>query len=102
MNPKSRIWLLTASASICLGAGIATSEIFLGKAIDSFLPESQEVSKFTQPGSIKLMSTNGEILQILGPARQEKVESGEIPELTKTAFIASEDRRFYQHQGVPK
>ncbi|MGB0278801.1 MAG: transglycosylase domain-containing protein, partial [Prochlorococcaceae cyanobacterium] len=36
----------------------------------------------------------------LGPATREKIEPGQMPLLVKQAFIAAEDRRFYDHNGV--
>ena len=34
------------------------------------------------------------------PASREKLAVGQMPKLVKEAFIAAEDRRFYQHNGV--
>jgi penicillin-binding protein 1A len=35
-----------------------------------------------------------------GPATREQLKKEEIPELLKQAFVAIEDRRFYEHTGV--
>ncbi len=100
MSRKSQNWLLIAAASLSLGSGIAITETFLGKIIDSLLPGSERVSKFNRPGTITLLSTKGNIIQKLGPATREKVENGKMPLIIKQAFIAAEDRRFYVHKGI--
>ena len=40
------------------------------------------------------------MIQKLGPATREKVKPGAMPPTVAEAFIAAEDRRFYQHDGV--
>ena len=41
-----------------------------------------------------------EILQQLGEATREQLDLDQIPNILEKAFIASEDRRFWQHRGV--
>ena len=40
------------------------------------------------------------MIQKLGPATREKLISGQMPLLVQRAFIAAEDRRFYEHDGI--
>ena len=93
-------WLLISFSSISIGSIIAISEKLISLKIDSVLPESNQVLKFSRPGTITLLSSNGKIIQKIGPASREKIIQTEMPFLVKTAFIAAEDRRFYQHKGV--
>ena len=69
------------------------------KQIDGLLPDARGISAFA-PGTVTILSADGEVLQKLGPASPEKLSVGQMPELVKEAFIAAEDRRFYQHNGV--
>lgn len=48
----------------------------------------------------KVFDRNGKLMGELSVNRSEPVESDEIPELVKQAFIATEDRRFEEHNGV--
>ena len=100
MSHERRNRLLVISSSLFLGSVVAISEILLGKTIDSFLPAASIVTSFRRPGSITLLSTNQKVIQKLGPAIREKVASGKMPLLVKKAFVAAEDRRFYEHKGV--
>ena len=68
--------------------------------VDTTLPDARGVSSFNRPGTITLLSTNSKVIQKLGPATREKVKPGAMPPTVAEAFIAAEDRRFYQHDGV--
>ena len=93
-------WLLIIFSSISIGSLLAISEKLISLKIDSILPDSSELLKFRRPGTITLLSTNGEVIQKIGPATREKITSEDMPILIKKAFIAAEDRRFYKHKGV--
>ena len=100
MSGRSQHWLLVAASSFIIGSATAISETFIGKGLDFFLPDAAMVASFRRPGSITLLSSNGTVIQKLGPATREKVIAGEMPLLVKNAFVAAEDRRFYEHKGV--
>ncbi len=85
---------------MAIGSLIAISEILLSKSIDSWLPPASKVDVFSRPGTIEFFTSNGEAIQKLGPVTREKISSGTMPEIVKKAFIAAEDRRFYNHKGV--
>ncbi len=100
MNRISRVLINTAISSIVLGSFVAICENFVSRAIDSILPKVNQINLFSRPGTITFLSTNGHIIQKLGPDTREKVKPGEMPTLIKKAFVAAEDRRFYEHKGV--
>jgi penicillin-binding protein 1A len=64
------------------------------------LPSIKPVLTYTRPGTISIASIDGVILQQVGPATYQKLKIKQIPKPLIQAFIASEDRRFYQHNGV--
>ncbi len=72
----------------------------LTELMDATLPDARGIASFNRPGTITLLSTNGKVIQKLGPATREKVKPGAMPQSVAEAFIAAEDRRFYQHDGV--
>ena len=100
MHSKVQTYLLLATSGLILGSCIAITENLISKSIDSRLPPTSKVSTFNRPGTIQIFASKGEIIQKRGPATREKMASGTIPEIIKNAFIASEDRRFYKHNGV--
>lgn len=48
----------------------------------------------------KIYDRNGNLMGELSVDRSEPVESDQIPDLVKQAFIATEDKRFTEHNGV--
>jgi len=83
-----------------VGVGAALGMRALTELVDAKLPDARGIASFNRPGTITLLSTNGKVIQKLGPATREKVKLGAMPPTVAEAFIAAEDRRFYQHDGV--
>ncbi|PIH56956.1 penicillin-binding protein 1A [Paenibacillus sp. LK1] len=48
----------------------------------------------------KVYDRNGQLMGELSIQKLEPVNEEDIPDLVKEAFVATEDRRFYEHQGV--
>lgn len=78
---------------LLMGAGIYLSSVIIGAAA---LDEKQ----FVMPETTEIYSTDGEKLAELYVENREIVEIEEIPQHVKDAFIAIEDIRFYEHQGI--
>lgn len=57
-------------------------------------------SSFTRPGTITILSADNTVLQKIGPATRDKVPFKQIPLRLRQAFLAAEDRRFYEHSGI--
>lgn len=68
--------------------------------IDRSLPNPADLAVFARPGTLTIKASDGSILHQLGPATREKLTIAQIPKPLIQAFIASEDRRFYEHTGV--
>ena len=101
MTAKRRRPLLRAGL-IGAGAGVAVSlgQNLLVQGVDALLPNVQRVSSYNRPGTVTVLSADGQVIQKLGPATREKLVSGQMPLLVQRAFIAAEDRRFYEHDGI--
>ncbi|OUW52265.1 MAG: carboxypeptidase [Cyanobacteria bacterium TMED188] len=98
---RSRLnWALIAGTAAAVGVGAALGTRALTELVDATLPDARGIASFNRPGTITLLSTNGKVIQKLGPATREKLKPGEMPLLVQQAFIAAEDRRFYEHDGV--
>ncbi len=100
MNRSRLHWALIAAAAAGLGTVAALGTRALTKLIDTALPDARGIANFNRPGTITLLSTRGRIIQKLGPATRDKLEPGSMPLLVQQAFIAAEDRRFFDHDGV--
>lgn len=85
-------------------AGIGSSAIALGYVwyqLEASLPQTIDpVFTYARPDTLTIKAADGSILQESGPVTHEKIYLEKVPAILPQAFIASEDRRFYQHDGV--
>ncbi|MEL6470673.1 MAG: biosynthetic peptidoglycan transglycosylase, partial [Cyanobacteria bacterium J06623_4] len=96
----TRIWFWLL---LLVGAGIAgpSARIYLlWSNLQETVPDVTKALTFERSGTITLKAGDGKILQKVGPTAQESLAFDEIPDVVVQAFIASEDRRFYEHNGV--
>ena len=86
---------LVAVGISCLGAAGWTW-------LESTLPNTENIKLATQmrPATITYTSNKGQPIYQEGPSTRTNVTFNEIPKQLKEAFLATEDRRFYQHDGV--
>jgi penicillin-binding protein 1A len=70
------------------------------ESLEADLPDVEEVYTFSRDGTITIKASDNTILQQKGPATREQIDYEELPPQLVNAFIATEDRRFYEHRGV--
>ncbi len=100
--------LNTAYHQFCKNEPIATPVVDLGQVIDFFnaaaadLPDQTTLKGKKLPSlSVVLDGTGKNFADVFEPGnRRIWVALGDVPDLVQKAFIAAEDRRFYQHHGV--
>ncbi|KAM3099904.1 transglycosylase domain-containing protein [Phormidesmis sp. 146-12] len=68
--------------------------------IDRSLPNPADLASFARPGTLTIRASDGTVLHELGPATRQKTQIDQMPKQVVNAFVASEDRRFYEHKGV--
>lgn len=88
---------------VLLSAGVAGSATRLYRVwatTEANLPDVSNALTFERKGTITIKAMDGQVLQKLGPATQEYLTYDEIPASLIQAFIAAEDRRFYEHRGI--
>ncbi len=87
------------------GLGVSGTCVALGVgwlSVEKSLPEvkAADVISYARSGTLTIAAANGTILEQSGPVTREKLKIWQIPQPLINAFIATEDRRFYQHHGV--
>ena len=101
MSRRGRRHLLRSGLlALAIGSGVAFAQGGLVAAIDSLLPDARRISSYNRPGTLTILSADGQVVQTIGPASRDKLSVSRLPELVAKAFIAAEDRRFYQHNGI--
>jgi penicillin-binding protein 1A len=92
------IHTLVASGVIATTTVIALVHVYW--TIERGLPSVGDISKFVRDGTLTIKAADGGVLQQLGPATRDKLTLKQMPDRVVKAFLAAEDRRFYQHNGV--
>ncbi|MCC5643410.1 penicillin-binding protein 1A [Nostoc sp. CHAB 5824] len=91
-----RIWFW---AGLGVSGGIVAF-IYGVSLIDRTLPDQAKLNAVVREQTLTIKAADGTILQQQGEAAREQLKLEQIPDNLKKAFIASEDRRFKQHNGV--
>ncbi|HYD74062.1 MAG TPA: PBP1A family penicillin-binding protein [Candidatus Binatia bacterium] len=66
------------------------------------VPDQEALWSLNRQQSVMFLDTNGQILGVRGPYYGQRARLADIPDYVPQAFLAIEDRRFYQHEGVDR
>ncbi|MBW4563451.1 MAG: penicillin-binding protein 1A [Mojavia pulchra JT2-VF2] len=91
-----RLWFW---AALGVGGGIVAFNYGI-TSIDRTLPDKAELNAVIREQTLTIKAADDTILLQQGETAREQIKLQEIPDQLKKAFIASEDRRFQQHDGV--
>ncbi|MEH6908440.1 penicillin-binding protein [Bacillus sp. AFS006103] len=86
---------------VCLVLGLVTT----GAGAITFASMIKDVpnldsSKLADPLSTKFYDKNGSFLYEYGKEKRTKISYKQVPKVLEDAFIATEDSRFYEHEGI--
>src|ERR687898_1430540 len=63
-------------------------------------PSIAELGQYDPNQASKVYAADGRLITYLGTERRTVVPLGEMSPVVKAAFIATEDKRFYEHHGI--
>ena len=66
------------------------------------VPDAETLWSLNRQQSVMFLDSEGEILGVRGPYYGRRARLAELPEHVPQAFLAIEDRRFYEHEGVDR
>ncbi len=100
--------LLTAYRQFCKNEKVEKSAVDLGDVIDFYnkaaanLPDHTKLKGLKLPGASTVLDGKGQRFAEVFEENQRRVwvPLADIPEHVRDAFVAAEDKRFYQHKGV--
>jgi membrane carboxypeptidase/penicillin-binding protein len=100
--------LQTAYRQVCKGEKTSKSPVDLGEVIDFYnkaaanLPDHNKLKGLKLPGASVMLDGKGHRFAEVFQENQRRVwvPLASIPEHVRRAFIAAEDKRFYQHKGI--
>lgn len=97
----SAVAILVLVVAGAIAAGVAWNHISKTYLQDlPQVPTRQEIYASTRAPAIKFYDMNGQFIASRGPQYGENVRLGALPDYVPKAFLAAEDRRFYQHGAV--
>ncbi len=94
---KNRLFWAGSGLSVGLLA-LTGSWIFVDNSVSQYAPA--DALSYVRPGTITIKGLNGGVLLQTGNATRETLKTWQMPDKLKKAFVAIEDRRFYEHDGV--
>jgi penicillin-binding protein 1A len=94
-----RQWPALAALAVTI-AGVGTLDVWLGTCAFAGCPSPTEIRSYRPSEGSRVYDRSGKLLGQLTQVRRVNVELGEVPRHVRQAFIAVEDRRFYQHGGL--
>lgn len=98
-KPKRSLWKKIVTVILILGIIVVLSiTAFLGYIVIT-APEFDEEA-FKVKDQTVVYDINGEIITTLGTQKRESVTYDDLPQVLIDAIIATEDSRFFQHNGV--
>lgn len=92
----------------CKGEKVEREVVDLGEVIKAFneamvdLPDAAKLKGFRLPGASAVLDGAGHrYTEVFPPdGRRAWMQLKDIPEIVQKAFVAAEDKRFFQHQGI--
>ena len=97
---RNRKLILVLSLLVGFG-GTAVAAIAVWQKLESSVPESvANVSSYARPKTLTIKAADGSILKEIGEVSHDKIKLTEVPPIVHQAFVASEDARFYEHNGI--
>lgn len=90
--------VLSSCATICAILLVSGFLVFINVA--SELPSYEQLEAYDPPTITRFYDNAGDVIAEYGTERRVLVSYSEIPDFVIKAFLAAEDRHFFEHQGV--
>ena len=100
----ARRWLRThwpwLTALLLAIVGVGAVDVWLGTCGFNGCPTLGEIRGFRPPEGGKILDRQGRLIGRLTVIRRVNVPLESVPRYVRDAFLATEDRRFYEHNGL--
>ena len=91
-------WLLLLAIIAIVVGLLAAGALY--SVVSSRLPEVESLRNIELQEPMYVYANDGRLMALFGEMRRYPVDIAEVPEVVKQAFIAIEDNRFYEHEGI--
>lgn len=96
LHKKPLFW-----TGLAVGGGAAALGgvwIYVDQSVSQYSPK--DALTYLRPGTVTIKGVDGTVLLQTGNATRETLKLWQMPDQLAKAFVAIEDRRFYEHDGV--
>src|SRR5215217_1551614 len=99
-SPRARrIVLVSFLAVVAFGLAVLTA-LWTRACAGNSCPPIAELGGYDPNQASKVYAADGRLITDLGLERRTVIPLGEMSPYVKAAFLATEDKRFYQHHGI--
>jgi penicillin-binding protein 1A len=96
LHKKPLFWAGTAVGATSLALGGVW--LYVDNSVGKYSP--LDALSYVRPGTVTIKGVDGTILLQTGNATRDNLKLWQMPDKLTKAFVAIEDRRFYEHDGV--
>lgn len=96
LQKRPLFWVGTATGATVLALGGAW--LYVDNSVGKY--STNDALTYLRPGTITIKGVDGTVLLQTGNATRETLKLWQIPDKLAKAFVAIEDKRFYEHDGV--
>jgi penicillin-binding protein 1A len=100
LSPRGRRILLVGSLALVALALAVLAAAWSRACAGNTCPSIEELGGYDPDQASKVYAADGRLITDLGLERRTVIPLGEMSPYVKTAFLATEDKRFYSHQGI--
>lgn len=91
-------WTLGLLLMLILMGALAVGFIYF--YYEKELPDVRELKNIKPQAPLQILSKEGELMAVFGEKRRDPLSFEQIPPRVIEAFVATEDARFYEHNGI--
>ena len=99
IDKNRREWILKGTLAAAI-VGVIVGDVWLRTCGFDGCPSPREIQAYNPDEGGRIFDRNGRLMGRLAIVRRLNVPIAQVPVHVRQAFIATEDRRFYQHDGV--
>jgi len=101
-NRPSRLRWIVLVVGLSFSAGLAILATVIGAYlyVEPGLPQARTIREIPLQIPLRIYSRDGRLIEEIGERRRILVDYDDLPQHVIDAFIAAEDRRFFEHPGI--
>ena len=100
LSPRARRNLLVGFLATLAFALAVLAAAWSRACAGNTCPSIEELGGYDPDQASKVYAADGRLITDLGLERRTVIPLGEMSPFVKTAFLATEDKRFYSHHGI--